>query len=116
MVVDAAHGADGALSDYAAAVAAGSDELMPNPGPDAAAALGEPGKLQFFANRMRELCQGAAGIAGIVRGVLAVGAGGEDGDGGAAAAAGAAASAPLLDSLESIDLLNRQLLAYLADL
>jgi hypothetical protein len=111
--------------------------MMPSPGPDAAAALGDPGKLQYFANRMRDLCQAVGGAAGMVRGVLAVAGGGGDGtaggggglaglflddvmqqaDGGGVGAAAAAVGArPLLESLDSIELLNRQLLAYLADM
>jgi hypothetical protein len=145
VAVDAAQGGarggrrvSGYAGAGAGAGAGGGDELMmPSPGPDAAAALGDPGKLQYFANRMRDLCQAVGGAAGMVRGVLAVAGGGGDGtaggggglaglflddvmqqaDGGGVGAAAAAVGArPLLESLDSIELLNRQLLAYLADM
>eukprot|EP00878_Enallax_costatus_P036237 GHUV01040632.1.p1 GENE.GHUV01040632.1~~GHUV01040632.1.p1 ORF type:complete len:142 (-),score=38.47 GHUV01040632.1:137-562(-) len=89
-----------------------SDQLIPNPGPDAAAQLGTISDIQFFAGKMRDVCAGSDEIVTKVRSVLAS-AGAE----GSTVGHGAAIGAEVFnESLESVDLLNRQLKAYLASL
>lgn len=87
------------------------DALLPNPGPEMAAVLGDANALRFFAARMRNVCGQAAGMGCEVRKVLG---GGADSGGGPAAAA-AVGTRQWLDSVDAIDLLTRRLNAYLAD-
>jgi len=83
-----------------------ADALLPNPGPEMAAQLGDANALRFFAARMRNVCGQAAGMGSEVRKVLGV-----DVAGGGAAVG----TRQWLDSLDAIDLLTRRLNAYLAD-
>lgn len=86
-----------------------ADALMPNPGPEMAAMLGDANALRFFAARMRHVCSQAAGMGSDVRKLL--GADAADSAGGAAAIG----TKQWLDSLDAVDLLTRRLNAYLAD-
>lgn len=83
-----------------------ADALLPNPGPEMAAVLGDTNALRFFAARMRNVCSQATGMASEVSKVVGV-----DAAGGAAAVG----TRQWLDSLDAIDLLTRRLNAYLAD-
>ena len=51
------------------------DALLPNPPPEAAAALGTPADLQFLAGKLRDVCTGTDELTARVRAVLAAGAG-----------------------------------------
>jgi hypothetical protein len=82
------------------------DPLMPNPGPEAAAKLGSASDLGFFAGKMRDVCSGSDGAVSRVRAVLEMAGGGGVAVGGEA----------YVESCESVELLNRQLKAYLASL
>jgi hypothetical protein len=85
------------------------DALLPNPGPEMAAVLGDANAMRFFAARMRNVCGQAAGMGCEVRKVL--GGGGADGS----PAAAAVGTRQWLDSVDAIDLLTRRVNAYLAD-
>lgn len=89
-----------------------SDQLLPSPGPDAAAKLGSISDLQFFAGKMRDVCSGSDEVISKVRQVLALAGGGESAAGGK----GPIGAEVYDESLNSVDLLNRQLKAYLASL
>ncbi|KAF8066245.1 NUP205 [Scenedesmus sp. PABB004] len=90
---------------------AGGDQLLPSPGPEAAARLGSAGDLQFFAGKMRDVCSGADEAVSHVRELLAVAGGGGPGAGGAPLG-----GEEYGESCDSLELLNRQLKAYLASL
>lgn len=102
--------ADTFMQDGAAAAPA--DPLLPNPGPEAAAKLGAAEDLTFFAGKMRDVCSGSDGAVSRVRAVLEM-AGGEGGDAGRGMPVGGEV---YVESCESVELLNRQLKAYLASL
>lgn len=102
--------ADTFMQDGAAAAPA--DPLLPNPGPEAAAKLGAAEDLAFFAGKMRDVCSGSDGAVSRVRAVLEM-AGGEGGDAGRGMPVGGEV---YVESCESVELLNRQLKAYLASL
>ncbi len=97
------------------------DALLPNPPPEAAAALGTPADLQFLAGKLRDVCTGTDELTARVRAVLAAGAGAGLGGGAAGASDGSVRGVPLggesyMDACDCVDLLNRQLKAYLASL
>jgi hypothetical protein len=82
------------------------DSLLPSPGPEAAAQLGDAADLCFFAGKMRDVCSGSDSAVSRVRAVLQMAGGGGEAVGGEA----------YDESCESVELLNRQLKAYLASL
>jgi hypothetical protein len=106
------------MLDASGGGAGGSDPLLPNPGPEAAAKLGSMSDLQFFAAKMRDVCTTSDETVDKVKAVLLVASGDEAGAGGVAVAVGRSSigAEEYVNSLESIELLNRQLKAYLASL
>lgn len=90
----------------------GSDQLIPDPPADAARQLGSISDLQFFAGKMRDACASSDEVVTKVRSVLAS-AGGDGPNAGRGVAIGAEV---YNESLDSLELLNRQLKAYLASL
>lgn len=110
---------DNMMLDASAGGAGGSDPLLPSPGPEAAAKLGSTSDLQFFAAKMRDVCSASDEMVEKVKAVLAVVSGDETGGaGGGALSAGRSVigAEEYMNSLESVELLNRQLKAYLANL
>ncbi|KAF6258705.1 hypothetical protein COO60DRAFT_1638930 [Scenedesmus sp. NREL 46B-D3] len=103
-------GADTLMQDGGAAAPA--DPLLPSPGPEAAARLGAADDLGFFAGKMRDVCSGSDNAVSRVRAVLDI-ASETGGDAGRGLAVGGEA---YVESCESVELLNRQLKAYLASL
>jgi hypothetical protein len=108
---DSGGAADTFMQDGTAA-AAPADPLLPNPGPEAAAKLGAAEDLTFFAGKMRDVCSGSDGVVSRVRAVLEMAGGGGEAGRGAVPVGGEL----YVESCESVELLNRQLKAYLASL
>lgn len=98
-------------SSSGGAAATAADPLLPSPGPEAAAKLGSTSDLQFFAGKMRDVCSQSDDAVSRVQAVIGMAGGVADGTG-----AGSVGGEAYLDSCESIELLNRQLKAYLASL
>ena len=83
-------------------------------GQAAASRLGSTADLQFFASKLRDVCVMVDGVEQQVGLALSGGAGLEAADGGRAAAQGFGGSSNGGLSTDNLDLLNRQLKAYLA--